>query len=487
MRISKPRLLALTLAAALTIATPAAAEPAAPADADRAGATEAPAGSPTDPLGTVAPTTPDNATTAGSPAAEQSTQGKQARIPQFLYDAGAETGNSREPANFVVRWGDSVDVVRWAQENRGIADYPAYVLDVMERTYDYYVNQVGFADPDALSPGRDFKINIYLCGSWSGGFLPPANWAGADEVGAGHMCLPYDKFWDDWVESHEFVHVLQVYASQQNRAAGNGGGFGEGNPYAGPFWEAHANYLARMRRPEVVTGSGYLGRHHYRWLDEQTYYGDWTLINTLRDRYGTSFVDDLWFEARQGEHPITTIKRVLGLDHGSFAELIADHARRNVAFDYTDGAAIRSDLWRAPGATYRPLYTVSLQTVDANAGAYRIPADRAPQQYGYNHIELRPDSSGAISVRLDGTGGGAPSPDWRFGFVAVGADFSARYSPLYRSGESGSFALEAGETHLILVVTATPTEHVDYPLGTPSPGYPYALTVQGGTPVAGTT
>ncbi|APU15596.1 MULTISPECIES: DUF6055 domain-containing protein [Actinoalloteichus] len=476
------RVLALSLAAALSFATPVAAEP---ADSPPAGpgSTDISATAAVAPVPALAPITP--AQSAGQPADAQPAQGKQARVPRFLIDAGAYTGNSRESANFVVRWGDSVDVVRWAQENRGIADYPAYVLDVMERTYDYYVHQVGFADPNALSPGRDFKINLYLCGSWSGGFLPPANWAGADDVGAGHMCLPYDKIWDDWVESHEFVHVLQVYASQQNRAAGNGGGFGEGNRYSGPFWEAHANYMARMRRPEVVTGSGYYGRHHYRWLDQQTYYGDWTLINTLRDRYGTSFVDDLWFEARQGEHPITTIKRVLGLNHGAFAELIADHARRNVTFDYTDGAAIRSDLWRGSNPTYRPLYTVSLQ--DAGGGTYRIPANRAPQQYGYNHVQLQPNSTGAVSVRLDGQAGGAPSPDWRFGFVAVGADFSARYSPLYSSGQTGSFALQSGETHLILVVTATPTQHVNYELGTPSPGYPYQVTVQGGRPVAGTT
>src|SRR5687767_1974919 len=73
---------------------------------------------------------------------------KQSRIPRFITDAGAYTGNSRESANFVVRWGDAVDVVQWARVNRGINDYPAYVLDVMERTYTYYKNTAGFHDPD---------------------------------------------------------------------------------------------------------------------------------------------------------------------------------------------------------------------------------------------------------------------------------------------------------------------------------------------------
>lgn len=413
---------------------------------------------------------------------------KQSRVPRFITQAGAHTGNFRESTNFVVRWGNAVDVVQWARANRGIDDYPAYVLERMEATYAYYKDTARFIDPDSISPGRDYRINVYLCGSWANNFLPPANWAGTDEIGVGHIYLPYDKIWDMWVESHEYNHVLQAYASQLNRNNGNGGGFGFGNPNAGRFWEAHGNFMARMRRPEVVIGSGYFGsRHHFRWLDQMTYYGDWMLLNKIRDTYGLDQIHRLWYEARQGEHPIQAIKRLYNLDHTRFAELIGDYARRNVVYDYTDGAAIRGDVWRG-GGNYGPRYTVSLETVNQAGGEYRIPANRAPQQYGYNLIRLNPTQQGGqVTVSLRGNVNPGLGSDWRFSLVAVRANFAVRYSPQFGPDQTATFALQSGETHLMLAVAATPSVHVNYAEGAAIDTFPYQLTIRGATPAAGNT
>jgi hypothetical protein len=342
------------------------------------------------------------------------------------------------------------------------------------------VSDVGWVNPAAHNPGANYRINLYLCGSWSGGFLPKANWAGPDEIGVGHMCLPYDKIWDNWVESHEFNHILQSYASDINAANGNGGGWGHGNPVAGPVWEAHANYMARMKRPEVVVGSGYyVDRQHFRWLAQETYYGDWMLFNTIRDTYGPQVINQFWYEARRGEHPIDTIKRVLGLDHEEFAKLIGDYASRQVVYDFSDGQAIRSDLWRGGGA-YRPLHTDPLQS--QGGGQYRIASSDAPHQYGHNIIRLNP-TGGQVSVRLQGqsTLSGA---DWRFQLVAVRSDFSVRYSGLFAPGQTANFGLQSGETHLMLVVAATPSQHRNYPMWQVGVGdpFPYQLTITGATP-----
>lgn len=411
---------------------------------------------------------------------------KQSRIPRFFYDNNAYTGNFRESENFVVRWGDAVDVVAWGRQH-GYADYPAFVLNHMETVvWDYYVEQNGWVDPADLAPARDYKINVYLCGSWRNGFLPPANWAGPDEIGVGHICLPYDKIWDKWVESHEFNHIMQSYASDINYNNGNGGGFGHGNRYAGRFWEAHANYMARILRPEVVTGSGYYGRHHYRWLDQMTYYGDWMLLNKIRDQYGPAAVDALWYQARRNEHPIDTIKRTLTPTHTQFADLIGDYARRNVVYDYADGRAIRGDLWRN-NASYRPLYTVSLDTVNQANGDYRIISRAAPQQYGYNIVALKPTQSGGqVTVNLQGEGAAGTYADWRFSLVAVRPDFTVRYSPQFSSGATANFALQPGETHMLLVVAATPTTHINYAEGATVATYPWRVNIRGATPAPGT-
>lgn len=406
-------------------------------------------------------------------------QAKQSRIPRFIINEGAETGNFVESENFTVRWGDAVDVVAWGRQN-GYDNYPQWVANHMEEIWDFYVDDVGWVDPADHDPGADYRINLYLCGSWSGGFLPRANWAGPDDIGVGHMCLPYDKIWDEWVESHEFNHILQSYASDINAANGNGGGWGHGNPVSGPVWEAHANYMARMKRPEVVVGSGYfVDRQHFRWLAQETYYGDWMLFNTIRERYGHEVIDRFWYEARQGEHPIDTIKRVLGLDHQEFAGLIGDYTSRQVVYDFSDGQAIRSDLWRG-GGSYRPLHTDPLQSQGGNQ--YRIANSDAPHQYGHNIFRLNP-SGGQVSVQLQGQSN-LSGADWRFQLVAVRSDFSVRYSGLFAPGQTANFSLQSGETHLMLVVAATPSQHRNYPMWEVGVGdpFPYQLTITGATP-----
>lgn len=405
-------------------------------------------------------------------------QQKETRTPRFLTEAGAETRNYVESANFTVRWGDAIDAVAWGQQ-RGYDNYPQWVADHMEEIYSFYVDEVGFVDPADHSVGSQYRINLYLCGTWSGDFLPPANWAGPDDLGVGHMCLPYNKTWDDWVESHELNHIFQSYASDINRANGNGGGWGHGNPVAGPVWEAHANYMARMLRPEVAVGSGYyVDRQHFRWLSQETYYGDWLLFNTIRENYGGDVVDRFWYEARQGEHPIDTIKRVLGLSHDEFADLIGDNAARQVAYDFADGQAIRSDLWRS--GSYSPLHTDPLQSLGGNQ--YRIANSDAPHQYGHNIVRLN-STGGNITVQLAGQSN-LSGADWRFQLVAVSSDFSARYSPMYAPGETASFSLQSGETHLMLVVAATPSQHRNYPMWEVGVGdpFPYNLTITGATP-----
>jgi hypothetical protein len=405
---------------------------------------------------------------------------KQTRVPRFMIEAGAETGNFVESENFTVRWGDAVDAVAWGRQ-RGYDNYPQWVANHMEQIWDFYVDEVGWVDPAQHGPGSTYRINLYLCGTWSDGFLPPANWAGPDDAGVGHLCLPYDKIWDEWVESHELNHILQSYASDINDQNGNGGGWGHGNPVSGPVWEAHANYMARMKRPEVAVGSGYyVDRQHFRWLAQETYYGDWMLFSTIRDIYGGQAVDRLWQEAEQGEHPIDTIKRVLDLDHQEFATLLGEYASRQVTYDFSDGAAIRGDLWRA-GQSYRPLHTDPMDHLGGDR--YRIAASDAPHQYGHNVVRLVPDGAGQVSVQLQGRSG-LSGADWRFRLAAVSPDFSVRYSDHFAPGQTASLGLQGNETHLMLVVVATPSQHRNYPMWEVGVGdpFPYELTITGADP-----
>lgn len=417
----------------------------------------------------------DDEPTSDDPTADPE-QEKQSRVPQWLIDDGAETGNTAESEHFTVYWGDAIDAVEWGRQN-GYDNYPQWVADHMDDIYDFYVDEVGFVDPADHEVGSEYKINLFLCGTWSGDTLPPANWAGRDDIGLGQMCLPYDKIWDEWVESHEFGHVLQFYAIDLGRAQG-GGGWG-GTDIAGPVFEAHANYLARFKRPDVALGSGYiLDRQQYRWLSQETYYGDWMLFNTIRDLYGAEYVDRFWYESLQGEHPIDTIKRVLGLDHQEFAELIGEYTSRQVVYDFSDGEAIRGDVFG--GGSYSPAHIDHLQSL--GGGRYGISDADAPRQYGHNTFQLNP-TGGNVSVQLDGQSG-LSGADWRFRLAAVSPDYSVRYSDHFAPGETAQFGLQGDETHLMLVVAATPSQHRNYPLWEVGVGdpFPYELTISGATP-----
>lgn len=74
--------------------------------------------------------------------------------------------------------------------------------------------------------------------------------------------------------------------------------------------------------------------------------------------------------------------------------------------------------------------------------------------------------------------------DWRCGLAAVSEDFSVRYSGMHAPGETVDFSLRSGETHLMLVVAATPSQHRDYPMWEVGVGdpFPYRLDIAGATP-----
>jgi hypothetical protein len=97
-------------------------------------------------------------------------------------------------------------------------------------------------------------------------------------------------------------------------------------------------------------------------------------------------------------------------------------------------------------------------------------------------IRLNP-TGGSVSVQLTGASSLAGA-DWRFQLVAVKADFSVRYSSLFSPGQTANFALQSGETHMMLVVTPTPSQHRNYPMWQTGVGdpFPYELTITGATP-----
>src|SRR5204863_1473063 len=110
----------------------------------------------------------------------------------------------------------------------------------------------------------------------------------------------------------------------------------------------------------------------------------------------------------------------------------------------------------------------SLVAMAGQPGAWQVPYYMAPQDYGYNTVQLAPDSPTAT---VDLTFWGQPNVPaggngFRFGLVAVDASGTSRMSPLYTANAAQevrvAFTLRTGETRLYLVVLAAPAVHHSY-------------------------
>ncbi len=98
-----------------------------------------------------------------------------------------------------------------------------------------------------------------------------------------------------------------------------------------------------------------------------------------------------------------------------------------------------------------------METVDAERRIYRIPLEEAPEPFGVNIVRLVTDP-GADELVVDFRGLHDPErySDWRACVIAVAADGTRRYSPMWNKGEM-TFKLQPGDLSHWLTVAATPT------------------------------
>jgi len=98
-----------------------------------------------------------------------------------------------------------------------------------------------------------------------------------------------------------------------------------------------------------------------------------------------------------------------------------------------------------------------LETVDEARRVYRIPLEEAPEPFGINITQLVADENAdRIVVDLNGLHDPQLYSDWRACVIAISADGSRRYSPMWNKGKM-SLKLERGDISHWLTVAATPT------------------------------
>ncbi|MBN2513077.1 MAG: hypothetical protein JXB18_09085, partial [Sedimentisphaerales bacterium] len=288
--------------------------------------------------------------------------------------------------------------------------------------------------------------------------------------------------------AHEFAHALQC----QSFIEYPGTGFQHYS--SGFFWEAHANFMMLQCYPDNWNGVdlvNFMNHQHFHYSSTRHRYNNMLFKQYIEDKRGIEMVNRLWRESdADTEHPLQTYMRLTGMTQPQLNDEFGEYAMKNVNFDYSVGARIRYEFANRFALNYLTRRFTMLEPMSGQANAYKVPYYMAPQDYGYNIIQLDPDSPTAtIDMKFYGQrndpAGGA---EYRFGFVALNG-LTSRHSELYAASGGmeipASFTMQANETELYLVVLGAPAEHHNYNWEEGWPKYyryPWQIQITGATP-----
>jgi hypothetical protein len=325
------------------------------------------------------------------------------------------------------------------------------VLAEAERYYAFYVNQLRWFGSGTAAATR-YKMVIYVTDN------PDGTAYGSASGPVGLFWTPASRINQEpfGVVAHELGHSFQIVIRADGCWA-----FSDGRN--GPFFEMTSQFMLWQVLPQWQTFEryhllSYLKQTHLAFLHEDNQYHSPYVLEYWSAKHGQPFIGRMWREARKGEDPVMTYKRLAGLNQAGFNPEMFDAARRFVTWDLPR--------IEKAGAKYANLHTSALTPVGDES--FQAVATRCPQNYGYNAIKLKVPAFGT-RVGLDFTG--LPHADgfhsvhpelagWRYGFLASLDDGRRVYGPACAdpNGKTG-FVVPPRTKFLWLVVMGAPTEH----------------------------
>jgi Family of unknown function (DUF6055)/Cellulose binding domain len=417
-----------------------------------------------------------------TPAAEAAA--KTVWIPERWVSTGEvpwAQNRTKESANFILLWGERSGTNPLTAPGEYRFD-PDNILSQLESLYSFYINTMRFTTETGLL--AQHKIIVIVTRTWNRTALDAWATGGSTDGRVGVINIaPGAAQPGSWGLAHELGHVFQNYTFLGRS------GMGFTHASAGTFWEASAEFMAMQVYPRTAAGdlTRWLRTENLYYSSSRHHYGAWMLPQYIKDRDGIEMFNRIWNEARNTEHPLEVYRRLAGVTQAELNRRIGEYAQHNVTWDYSNRADFMPFINSVYGAGFLNAYKgVPVEAVNAGARHYRISDAMAPSDYGYNKIQLVPDSDGAL-IRLHLKGHAETgATGWTFGFVAV-RNGTPRYGPLTQ-GTSGqiSFQTQPGESQVFLVVTGTPASAVPkyaFLDGWPkNRRYPYEFRISGAIP-----
>lgn len=392
---------------------------------------------------------------------------------------------SAQSDNFIVFWGPLAGTDP-TQAPAEIVFDPHTILTTAEELYKFYIDTIKFVPDDDNLLGQ-YKIIIVMLHTWTG--LEGWAFGGSYDATVGAMWMHPHAALSGPTLAHEFTHTLQNYTWILNP----GHGFIDSS-YVGFFWETHAEFMALQKYPSVALEfdmARWLNTNQFHWSSTRHHYQAFVFLQFIKELDGITMINRMWNESNIGEHPLQTYMRLKEITQKELNTLFGQYAMRNVTWDYEIG-----DLLRDRVSTLESQFvahpTIIPETVDTTKEWYKVPNHLAPQDYGYNIIRIYPKTINGcdkrwVSLHLKPQ---TLFPDFDegelvYGFVAVNALGTPRYSELYDKYTEHTFEMNSDETALYLVITGVPAMHHNYAweIGFPKIyRYPYEFRIENGWP-----
>ncbi len=398
--------------------------------------------------------------------------------PGFSWERTAQSDN------FIIFWGDNItgdpsDMEQNPELWFNTSDILGWLEDIRFR----YMDSLGFLDPG----GNDaiYKHEVVMNETWSNGEFTGWAFGAAADMTIGGLWVHPGATRDDGVLGHEFCHGCQTMVMVDKP------GYGLNTPYAGFFWESHANFMSytyNETRDGIPERFILTAMMHYS--TTRRHYQNLPFLDYLYDTYGMETINKIWFNASPTKsHPLTSLRdSVLRYTQDDLNNDFARHAMKNICWDYVKtGKWWRKAMQFVPEYSLGRLYTIP-DSLKGAPGKFIVPEYLAPGDYGYNIIPLYPDD-GALEIQVEFEGlendpaGGAGS---RYGFVAINYEGVPRYSELYTEQDNiVQFSLQSNDSAVFMVVTGAPKQHHNYAWEVGYPKnyrYPYVVQFTGAVP-----
>lgn len=305
-----------------------------------------------------------------------------------------------------------------------------------------------------------------------------AMWLNPAALGVGSTA-PYPYF----TLAHELFHSMS-YQCYSDRPDDTYRAFQDN--LNGPFWERSANHGALQMYPNVNEDFArymYATANHF--LSTRRHYTTSFFLENLTETEGVLALGELWKNNKKDEHAMSTARRVFfDDDQAKVNDFVEKSAMKMVGFDFLNGSNGKFYQTEVEGMSYNTDATSNVDewsiiqkkhraimyAVNADSLHFAIRDCQAPQDYGFNAIQIFPinsnvDGSASISMRFRGHDekdvlDANKKSGWRYGFMAKKKDGSIRYGNIYSGPDQTiSFEKESTDSEVWLVVSSAPTEH----------------------------